>query len=605
MTQIRSLAQPVRRRPGELGVHSLDRFNFAVPRIDGRAKVSMRASASTCGKGQGALNIHTHGHPHRWGAVTEGPRKKLQFISFGAFEEDLPRFPSVSSGCGSRASTRRRGSESNGLWFRDPDGTPIEIRVAEKTSPNEKSSFDNASAGPGGAERAQPQPGAAVRPRRLAHMLVFTRDIPRAIKFYGEVLGLRLSDRSGDAIAFMHGIHGSDHHMIAFVKSDAPGLHHLSWDVSSINEIGIGAMQMADKGFAAGWGLGRHVLGSNYFHYVRDPWGSYAEYSSDIDYIPVDHDWKARRSSARGFLLRLGPDAAGGLRVQLRGGGVGRSTRRRRADRAGAGGPSDGEGRGAPGHRSWVSGMVSLASIPFGPKDCSHLAVELALDHRMDELGAEAGASVALGRRAVALLPIQQQGQALIGSLHRQLRSTRPERAERLPYLLALVASSCTAALSPKVGSGSRKTSGPVSDTRSRRRRQQRICRISVSEADLQPLSVMSRCALASAMTRASNFGTSSAMLLRVLGGLREQRQELREQIAGAMTQLADHQLLALIQLARAGWRRAITLATATRNGDIVVAEARRLAVVVGARARHRWPSRPAIGTVSPPTTPC
>jgi catechol 2,3-dioxygenase len=131
-----------------------------------------------------------------------------------------------------------------------------------------------------------------VQPRRLAHMLVFTRDIPQAIKFYGEVLGLRLSDRSGDMIAFMHGIHGSDHHMIAFVKSEGPGLHHLSWDVSSINEIGIGAMHMADQGFAAGWGLGRHVLGSNYFHYVRDPWGSYAEYSSDIDYIPVDHDWK-------------------------------------------------------------------------------------------------------------------------------------------------------------------------------------------------------------------------------------------------------------------------------------------------------------------------
>ena len=33
MTQIRPLAQPVRRRPGELGVHSLDRFNFTVPDI--------------------------------------------------------------------------------------------------------------------------------------------------------------------------------------------------------------------------------------------------------------------------------------------------------------------------------------------------------------------------------------------------------------------------------------------------------------------------------------------------------------------------------------------------------------------------------------------
>ena len=46
------------------------------------------------------------------------------------------------------------------------------------------------------------------------------------------------------------------------------------------------------SGYSEGWGLGRHVLGSNYFHYVRDPWGSYAEYSCDIDYIPVTQDWK-------------------------------------------------------------------------------------------------------------------------------------------------------------------------------------------------------------------------------------------------------------------------------------------------------------------------
>jgi catechol 2,3-dioxygenase len=131
-----------------------------------------------------------------------------------------------------------------------------------------------------------------VRPRRLAHVLLFVTDISRTINFYRDVLGLRLSDRSADLVAFMHGIHGSDHHMIAFVKSDGPGLHHLSWDVGSINDIGVGASHMAEKGFAYGWGLGRHVLGSNYFHYVRDPWGSYAEYSCDIDYIPVDTNWK-------------------------------------------------------------------------------------------------------------------------------------------------------------------------------------------------------------------------------------------------------------------------------------------------------------------------
>ncbi len=121
-------------------------------------------------------------------------------------------------------------------------------------------------------------------------------------------LGLRLSDRSGDGIAFLHGIHGSDHHMIALAKSSAPGFHHVSWDLSNIHEIGLGAMRMADKGYTAGWGLGRHVLGSNYFHYVRDPWGSYCEYSSDIDYIPVTCDWDAGDHPGEDSLYVWGPD---------------------------------------------------------------------------------------------------------------------------------------------------------------------------------------------------------------------------------------------------------------------------------------------------------
>ncbi len=106
-----------------------------------------------------------------------------------------------------------------------------------------------------------------------------------------ELIKLRVSDRSGDDICFAHGIHGSDHHLIAFAKSSAPGLHHYSWDVGSVNEIGKSAMQMAGKGFQKSWGVGRHVLGSYYFHYVRDPWDSYWEYSADIDCITVTCDW--------------------------------------------------------------------------------------------------------------------------------------------------------------------------------------------------------------------------------------------------------------------------------------------------------------------------
>ena len=113
-----------------------------------------------------------------------------------------------------------------------------------------------------------------MQPRRLAHILLFTQDIPKAIAFYRDVLGLRLSDRSGDLIAFMHGIHGSDHHMIAFVKSEGPGLHHCSWDVGSINDIGVGATHMADKGFAYGWGRGHARARLNRFPPHPRPWGA-------------------------------------------------------------------------------------------------------------------------------------------------------------------------------------------------------------------------------------------------------------------------------------------------------------------------------------------
>ena len=85
MTQIRSLNQPFVKRPGELGVHSLDRFHFAVPDAEAARKFYTSFGLDVREEGN-ALHIYTYGHPHRWGSVVEGPRKKLQYISFGAFE---------------------------------------------------------------------------------------------------------------------------------------------------------------------------------------------------------------------------------------------------------------------------------------------------------------------------------------------------------------------------------------------------------------------------------------------------------------------------------------------------------------------------------------
>ena len=306
MTQIRSLT-PQPRRLGGLGIHSVDHFNMVVPDLKLAQTFYSDFGLDVREEGDG-LGLYTAGHDHRWGRVGEGPAKKLTYMSFGAYAEDIDPLRARLRQFDVQQLDPPKGFESNGIWFRDPDGTLLEIRVADKSSPNEKTVSSNPSSPPGVQGSFPRSKAPFVRPRRLAHILIFTTDVSRAVTFYENVVGLRLSDRAGDGIAFMHGIHGSDHHMIALAKSDGPGLHHLSWDVGSINDVGLGAMQMADRGFAAGWGVGRHVLGSNFFHYVRDPWGSYSEYSADIDYVPVDFDWPAADHPGHDAFYVWGPN---------------------------------------------------------------------------------------------------------------------------------------------------------------------------------------------------------------------------------------------------------------------------------------------------------
>ena len=306
MTAIKGFIEPSR-RPGELGIHSVDHFHFAVPDL-AVAQNFYREFGLNVGEKGNTLTLDTFGHPHRWGSIGEGPRKKFGYISFGAFEDDIERFAARLQAMGVKRLDPPPGIDSNGLWFHDHDGVLVEIKVAAKSSPAEKSNFSavSAPAGQRGAYYRSTMPRSY--PRRLSHVLMFTRDVAKAMEFYGRVLGLRVSDHSGEDIAFMHGIHGSDHHMVAFARSDAPGHHHFSWDVGSVDEIGAGAMHMLEKGFARGWGLGRHVLGSNYFHYVRDPWGSYSEYSADIDYIPATCDWNGGDQPAEDSFYAWGPN---------------------------------------------------------------------------------------------------------------------------------------------------------------------------------------------------------------------------------------------------------------------------------------------------------
>ncbi|AZO34797.1 MAG: metapyrocatechase [Mesorhizobium sp.] len=291
---------------GVLGVHSLDSFTFSVPDLAQAETFHASFGLDVRQDGNG-LALCTFGHSHTWCRIAEGPHKSLGYLSFGIFEQDLARFARRLGDLGVHRLDPPRGLESNGIWFRDPDGTLVELKVAAKSSPDTKGHGQFQSSPPGVAGAPARRNAPATRPNRMSHVLLFTADVDRAVKFYESALGLALSDRTGNEIAFLHGRHGSDHHLVAFVRSTGPGIHHTSWEVDSLNAIGLGAMQMADKGFSRGWGLGRHVLGSNYFHYVRDPWGSYAEYSCDMDFIPKNMEWRAGDHDAEDAFYIWGP----------------------------------------------------------------------------------------------------------------------------------------------------------------------------------------------------------------------------------------------------------------------------------------------------------
>lgn len=292
-----------------LAVHSVDEFVMSVPDLQQARHFyeSFGLDVRELRDGTGGLALHTFGHEHRWARVHQGRHKRLLWLSLGMHAEDLPAFERRLAQLGVPRIPSPDATRPDGLWIEGPDRLPIALRVAEKSSPS--SPAPRRATAPSGANGRAPARSAVapVRPLYLSHVLLFSADVARARDFYEGVLGLRLSDHSGSLIAFLHTPHGSDHHLLALAKSDGGGLHHSSWCVDSLDDVGLGMEQMGAAGYPDGWGVGRHVLGSNYFRYVRDPWGSFAEYSYDIDFIAAGQRWPSADHPAHDSLYVWGP----------------------------------------------------------------------------------------------------------------------------------------------------------------------------------------------------------------------------------------------------------------------------------------------------------
>ena len=293
--------------PARPGVHSIDHFTLEVPDL-ALAKKFFDTFGLRVEEQQDGLHLHASASTHRWGRIVKGPRKRLAYLSLNCYEDEFEALRAQAKAAGARFVESHPAGSRDGFWVHDPDQNFIQVRVGPKTMPDEKSFMRLHRSEPG--ERGVLGRGfwGKVHPRRLSHCLLFTPDVLAMVKFYEEALGLKLSDRAQDLIAFTHARYGSDHHLLAFAKSDAKGWHHCSWDVETLEDVGRGAAQMAAAGWTRGWGTARHVLGSNYFHYIQDPWGSFSEYSAEIDYVPAGHEWQGDNWPPEDSLYLWGPE---------------------------------------------------------------------------------------------------------------------------------------------------------------------------------------------------------------------------------------------------------------------------------------------------------
>ena len=143
-------------------------------------------------------------------------------------------------------------------------------------------------------------------PRKLGHVVIGTTELDASRRFFMEGIGFKLSDEIKNAASFLRC--STDHHNLLIQRAPVQFLHHTSWQVEDVDEIGLGAQAVLAKDPARhAWGFGRHHVGSNFFWYFRDPAGNFCEYYADMDVIVDDQLWEPQVFEGPQTLYSWGP----------------------------------------------------------------------------------------------------------------------------------------------------------------------------------------------------------------------------------------------------------------------------------------------------------
>lgn len=183
----------------------------------------------------------------------------------------------------------------------------VEVRPRLQQPPTAPTAYN----GPGRIERPSARAPALsrttpVKPRKLGHVVLGSTNLALTERFFLEGIGFKLSDRIAGAGAFMRC--STDHHNLLVLAAPVCFLHHTSWQVDDVDEVGRGATTMLEGHPERHvWGLGRHHAGSNFFWYLKDPAGNFSEYYSDLDVILDDQLWTPETFEGARGLFNWGP----------------------------------------------------------------------------------------------------------------------------------------------------------------------------------------------------------------------------------------------------------------------------------------------------------
>jgi hypothetical protein len=145
-----------------------------------------------------------------------------------------------------------------------------------------------------------------VQPRKLGHAVIGSVDLPATMRFFTEGLGFKVSDYMGEKAAFLRC--SVEHHNVLIMAAPVNFIHHTSWQVDDVDDVGRGAQAMLkDHPERHIWGLGRHYAGANFFWYLKDPAGNFSEYYSDMDTIPESELWSPEVLQGMEGLYAWGP----------------------------------------------------------------------------------------------------------------------------------------------------------------------------------------------------------------------------------------------------------------------------------------------------------